>query len=206
MHRERLEHPHALFHDTNEWFPAVSNADLVLSRPRDYIDRDAVTHQNLWARGLTAPSGRHLGNVRRRRTVRSTTAIPEAQIIFAASAHHSIAGGPITIVDPSVAADGPAALERITPEIPFPEAESRDIREYYTAPWPLSEDFYLVGYSPYPLVWEPGANPAHALGIYLLDRWGNRELHIAIGWQHRLPAPARRVARCCRAERRSLRR
>jgi hypothetical protein len=27
-----------------------------------------------------------------------------------------------------------------------------------------------------PLVWEPGANPANALGIYLLDIFGNREL------------------------------
>lgn len=167
------------FHDTNEWFPAVSNAGQVLYARWDYIDRDAVTHQNLWA---SRPDGANpvalWGNATASpHCTFQLQPIPEStKIIFAASAHHSIAGGPITIVDPSVAADGPAALERITPEIPFPEAESRDIREYYTAPWPLSEDFYLVGYSPYPLVWEPGANPAHALGIYLLDRWGNREL------------------------------
>ncbi len=166
-------------HDTNEWFPAVSNTGHILYARWDYIDRDAVTHQNLWA---SRPDGTNpvalWGNA---------TASPHctfqlqpipgsSKIIFTASAHHSIAGGPITIVDPSVAADGASALERITPEIPFPEAETRDIREYYTAPWPLSEDFYLVGYSPYPLVWEPGANLAHALGICLLDRWGNREL------------------------------
>jgi len=166
-------------HDTNEWFPTVSNTGHILYARWDYIDRDAVTHQNLWA---SRPDGTNpvalWGNATPSpHCTFQLQPIPDStKIIFAASAHHSIAGGPITIVDPSIAADGPAALERITPEIPFPEAESRDIREYYTAPWPLSEDFYLVGYSPYPLVWEPGANPAHALGIYLLDRWGNREL------------------------------
>ena len=167
------------FHDTNEWFPTVSNTGHILYARWDYIDRDAVTHQNLWA---SRPDGTNPIAVWGNATAAphctfQLQPIPDStKIIFAASAHHSIAGGPITIVDASVAADGEAALERITPEIPFPEAESRDIREYYTAPWPLSEDFYLVGYSPYPLVWEPGANPAHALGIYLLDRWGNREL------------------------------
>jgi len=167
------------FHDTNEWFPAVSNTGHILYARWDYIDRDAVTHQNLWA---SRPDGTNpvalWGNATAApHCTFQLQPIPDStKIIFAASAHHSTAGGPVTIVDPSIAADGEAALERITPEIPFPEAESRDIREYYTAPWPLSENFYLVGYSPYPLVWEPGANPAHALGLYLLDRWGNREL------------------------------
>ena len=35
------------YHDTNEWFPAVSNDGLLLYSRWDYIDRDAVTHQNL---------------------------------------------------------------------------------------------------------------------------------------------------------------
>ncbi|MCR4411501.1 MAG: hypothetical protein NUV77_03635, partial [Thermoguttaceae bacterium] len=42
------------FHDTNEWFPAVSNSGMIVYSRWDYIDRDAVTHQNLWA---TRPDG-----------------------------------------------------------------------------------------------------------------------------------------------------
>jgi len=99
-----------------------------------------------------------------------------SKLIFTAAPHHSIAAGPICILDPTVDDNAQDAITRITPEIPFPEAESRAIREYYAAPWPLSEDFYLVAYSPQPLQWEPRANAANALGIYLLDRWGNREL------------------------------
>ena len=35
--------------DVNEWFPSVSNQGELLFARWDYIDRDAVTHQNLWA-------------------------------------------------------------------------------------------------------------------------------------------------------------
>ena len=167
------------FHDTNEWFPTVSHTGQILYDRWDYIDRDAVTHQNLWA---MRPDGTNplavWGNA-------SPTPhcsfqpqpIPESgKIIFTASAHHSITGGSIAIVDPSVSDNSQKAILRITPSIPFPEAEGSDIREYYNAPWPLSEKYYLVAYSPVPLVWEPRANPANALGIYLLDAFGNREL------------------------------
>lgn len=170
----RLSH-----HDTNEWFPAVSHTGHILYARWDYIDRDAVTHQNLWA---SRPDGTNPIAVWGNATASphctfQAQPIPDSQkILFTASAHHSITGGSIAILDPTVAADGLEAIERITPEIPFPETEGRDIRQYYAAPWPLSEDFYLVAYSPYPLEWEPRANRRDALGIYLLDRWNNREL------------------------------
>jgi hypothetical protein len=166
-------------HDTNEWFPAVSHTGLILYARWDYIDRDAVTHQNLWA---TRPDGTNpfalWGNATASpHCTFQLQPIPNSpKVVFAASAHHSVAGGSIAIVDPTVNQDGQRAITRITPEIPFPEAESRNVQEYYTAPWPLSEEYFLVGYSPTPLVWEPGANKPGALGIYLLDAWGNREL------------------------------
>ena len=138
-----------------------------------------MTHQNLWA---TRPDGTNPVAVWGNATPSphctfQIQPIPgTSKIVFTASAHHSITGGSIAMVDPAVADNGQGAITRITPEIPFPEAEGRDIREYYTAPWPLSEKYFLVGYSPTPLVWEPGANAPNALGIYLLDAFGNREL------------------------------
>ena len=167
------------FHDTNEWFPTVSHTGHILYARWDYIDRDAVTHQNLWA---TRPDGTNpvalWGNATPSpHCTFQLQPIPgTSKIVFAASAHHSVAGGSIAIVDPTVADNGQEAITRITPEIPFPEAEGRNIQEYYTAPWPLSEKYFLVGYSPTPLVWEAGANQRNALGIYLLDAFGNREL------------------------------
>ncbi len=166
-------------HDTNEWFPTVSNTGHILYSRWDYIDRDAVTHQNLWA---MRPDGTNplavWGNAT---SAPHCTFQPQpipgsSKIIFTASAHHSITGGSLAIIDPTVSNNGEGAITRLTPEIPFPEAESMDIREYYASPWPLSEDFFLVSYSPTRLVWEPGANQPNALGIYLLDSAGNREL------------------------------
>ncbi|MHB0956763.1 MAG: HzsA-related protein [Pirellulaceae bacterium] len=166
-------------HDTNEWFPTVLNTGHVLYSRWDYIDRDAVTHQNLWA---MRPDGTNPMAVWGNATSSPHCAfqaqpIPDSQkIIFTASAHHSITAGSLAIVDPSIDDNGQTAVVRLTPEIPFPEAESMDIPQYYAAPWPLSEQYFLVAYSPTPLVWEPGANAHNALGIYLLDAWGNREL------------------------------
>jgi hypothetical protein len=167
------------FHDTNEWFPMVSNSGTILYSRWDYIDRDAVTHQTLWG---TRPDGTNPMAIWGNATPKPHCTfqihpIPGSQkIAFTASAHHSITAGPIVVLDPTISNNGQEALTRITPEIPFPEAESMKITEYYDAPQPLSEKYFLVGYSPWPLVWEPGSNRVNALGVYLVDSFGNREL------------------------------
>ena len=71
------------------------------------------------------------------------------------------------------------AITRITPG-PYPEAESNQIAEYCASPWPLSEKYFLVAYSRDRLIFEGehqhNPNPDNALGLYLLDAAGNREL------------------------------
>ena len=169
------------FHDTNEWFPTVDNCGRLIYSRWDYIDRDAVTHQNLWS---TRPDGTSpmavWGNAAPSpHCTFQAKPIPNSQkIIFTASAHHSVTGGSLVILDPSVDLNSQDALQRITPEVPFPEAESGwgNIPEYYASPWPLSEKYFLTAYSPSPLIFEGGPNPANSLGIYLLDTFGNREL------------------------------
>ena len=167
------------YHDTNEWFPTVSHSGLIVYARWDYIDRDAVTHQNLWA---TRPDGTNpqalWGNATPKPhcTFQAQPVPGSHKFLATASAHHSITAGSIVLVDPSVARDGLEAVTRITPSVPFPEAEGADVPEYYASPWPLSERYYLVAYSPRPLVWEPGANDPAALGLYVLDWQGDREL------------------------------
>jgi cytochrome c553 len=166
------------FHDTNEWYPSVAHDGQILYARWDYIDRDAVTHQNLWA---TRPDGTAAvavwGNeVPNPHCTFQAKAVPGSQkIVFIASAHHSLTAGPVVLLDSTVDRNSAAALHRVTPDVPFPESEGQPI-EYYSAPWPLSEKYFLVSYSPVPLVFEPGINPRNALGLYLLDAFGNREL------------------------------
>ena len=115
-------------HDTNEWFPTVSNTGHILYSRWDYIDRDAVTHQNLWA---MRPDGTNPIAVWGNATSSphcsfQAQAIPDSgKIVFTASAHHSITGGSLAILDPGVSDNGHEAITRLTPEIPFPEAESQ---------------------------------------------------------------------------------
>jgi hypothetical protein len=166
-------------HDTNEWFPTVMNEGRIAYARWDYVDRGAVTHQNLWA---SRPDGSNpvalWGNaVLSPHCAFEVRAVPGSnKIVFTASAHHSVTAGSIVLLDPSVDDNSYAALKRLTPSVPFPEAEGKNVGQYYCAPWPLSEEYFLVSYSPLPLVFEPGAQADNALGIYLLDAFGNREL------------------------------
>ena len=166
------------FHETNEWFPSVLHDGSVSYARWDYVDRHPVVHQNLWR---TNPDGTGASVLWGNHTqvphcTFEAQPIPGSRKIIATGApHHSITGGSLFIIDPSVDYDGHAAIERITPEVKFPEAEGW-IGQYYATPWPLSEDVYLVSYSHTRLVPEPEPNDPAALGLYYLDRWGNREL------------------------------
>ncbi len=185
--------------DVNEWFPAVSNAGRILFARWDYIDRDAVTHQNLWA---VRPDGTNAvavwGNAAPKPhcTFQAKPVPNSRKIAFIASAHHSVTAGPVCLLDPDVDANSQGAIQRLTPG-PYPEAESGSIPEYYESPWPLSERYFLVAYSPVPLRWEGQAlNEGNALGLYLIDAAGNRELLYrdpAIGSTTPLPVRARPV-------------
>ena len=61
----------------------------------------------------------------------------------------------------------------------FPETEANG-GHYYANPWPLSEDYFLVGWADQKLPPHCRAtdeqNPRNAMGLYLLDAFGNQEL------------------------------
>jgi len=171
------------YNDVGEWFPAVANSGEILFARWDYIDRDAVTHQNLWS---TRPDGTNpmavWGNaLPKPHCTFQAKPVPDSnKLVFIASAHHSITAGPVCLLDPSVGLNAPEAVERITP-LPYPEAEGWKIPEWYESPWPLSENLFLAAYSPNQLKSEGqhsggDRNPDDAQRIVLLDRHGNREL------------------------------
>ncbi len=91
------------YHDTNEWFPTVAHNGLIVYARWDYIDRDAVTHQNLWA---TRPDGTNpvalWGNATPKPhcTFQAQPVPGSHKFLATASAHHSITAGSIVLVDP----------------------------------------------------------------------------------------------------------
>ena len=159
------------FHETQEWHPSVDNNGMLIYTRWDYVDRDTNVAHHIWN---CYPDGRDPrsfhGNYPTVRESRpwmemSARAIPGSnKYVATAAAHHGLAFGSLVSIDYRVEDDGSMSqVERLTPEVPLPEAEGgkKKIRQYmaYGTPWPLSEDDYLCVYHP------PGQEPRH-----LLDR------------------------------------
>lgn len=166
-------------HETNEWHPFVTNDGMLVYTRWDYVDRHTNLAHSLWVARLDGSNALALyGNynfARKPWGLWHPRAIPDSRKIMAiAGAHHGYAEGSVVLIDPAKARDGLESLTRLTPDVAFPEAEGWPVRNY-TTPWPLSEEFYLVAYSP---DWSAKKRRTNSVmpGIYLMDRWGHREL------------------------------
>ena len=113
--------------DVSEWFPAVSNTGEILFARWDYIDRDAVTHQNLWS---VRPDGSNpiavWGNATPKPhctfQAKADSRQPQDRLHRLGPSRRSPAG-PLCVLDPAVDPNSQSAITRITPG-PYPEAES----------------------------------------------------------------------------------
>jgi len=190
------------FNEAPEWEPSVQDDGSVLYTRWDYINRHWNWFQSLW---LTKPDGTGVahvyGNYTRNPCV---TAEPRAvpgskKIVSTASAHHGYTAGSLMLIDPRVGSDGPEPITRLTPEVTFPESEYRGITAEqakalirtagginnssafplhgaYCNPYPLSEDLFLVAYTPSKLAKEGQRQGGVPYGILLLDSLGGLEL------------------------------
>ncbi|MBI4585773.1 MAG: discoidin domain-containing protein [Planctomycetes bacterium] len=162
-----------------EWNPSVASDGRILYARWDYVDRNNGPFMSLWSMN---PDGANIRAVYGNFTVTpysifEARSVPGSnKIVFTASAHHSITGGSLVLLDPSRGIDGLKPLQRLTPEVCFPEGEGWP-SSYYASPYPLSEWCYLTAWSPEPVVTEGRPNPPNALGLYLFDaRSGQLEL------------------------------
>jgi len=189
------------FHETHEWDPAVMHDGRVIYTRWDYVDRHAVHYQQLWS---ARPDGSDVrafygNNTLNPVGVWEARPIPGSNRVMAtAAAHHAMTAGSIILLDVTQGIDGLEPITRLTPDALFPESEARVERWYnatgvttppevpveqkrwpghcYRTPYPLSEDFFLAAYSYEPLIGEPFANRPNMFGLYLVDRFGNKEL------------------------------
>ena len=167
-----------------EWTPSVDGDGRVLYARWDYVDRHNMPYMSLWS---TLPDGTGaravFGNFTRNpHCMFEARSIPNSpKLIFTASGHHAFTGGSLVLLDPRRAADGDAAMTRLTPEVVFPEAEGWP-QTYFANPYPLSESQYLVAWSDSPQApgtprpkWGMPGDP-NDLGLYLFDTFGNLTL------------------------------
>jgi len=166
-----------------EWTPSVAHDGRILYARWDYIDRFNGPFMSLWSTNPDGTNGQLVyGNYTKRpQCVFEARAIPNSRkLVFTASAHHSITGGSLCLLDRTRGTEYDRPITRLTPEVPFPETE-RNVDMYYAGPFPLSEEYFLVGWSDrrlpsHKLMWEDDPkNPKNAMGLYLVDAFGNLE-------------------------------
>jgi hypothetical protein len=174
------------FHETHEWHPSVLSDGRIVYTRWDYVDRNAAKFHGLWTSNAdgTNPSILFGNYTTRPWTCYQAKAIPgSGRVVLVAGGHHANVGGTLVVLDPSQVAcdaasgeDRPEALQRLTPEVCFAEAEGWP-KSYFYSPWPLSENYYLVAFSHDPL---PGGYTGEyrntETGLYYFDRFGNLEL------------------------------
>ncbi|MGM0488345.1 MAG: NPCBM/NEW2 domain-containing protein, partial [Planctomycetota bacterium] len=189
------------FHETHEWDPAVLNDGRIVYTRWDYVDRHAVHYQQLWTVRPDGSDARifYGNNTLNPVGVWEARPIPGSNRVMAtAAAHHAMTAGSIIRLDVNRGIDRLAPITRLTPDALFPESEAPVQRWHapagvedppvvpeeqkrwpghcYRTPYPLSEDVFLAAYSYEPLIGEPAANRPNMFGIYLVDRFGNKEL------------------------------
>ncbi len=161
-----------------EWTPTIDHQGRIIYARWDYVDRNAMPFMSLWSTMPDGTSARAIfGNYTRKpHAVFEARAIPASdKFIFTASAHHSNTAGSLVLLDLNKGSDGEGPMTRLTPEVPFPEVEAWP-STYFANPYPLSEEHYFVAWSDTPLV-QPGLPAgAAAIGVYLLDAFGNLNL------------------------------
>jgi hypothetical protein len=173
-------------HETNEWHPSVLGDGRIVYTRWDYVDRSAANYHGLWTSNPDGTAAEILfGNYTEEiNACYQPRAIPGSRrVVFVAGAHHADVGGSLVIVDPAATSLDPKtghdrvdSIERLTPEVCFPEAAGWP-KSYFHSPWPLAENYYLVSLSFRPLPgMGPGVKADNATGLYYFDRFGNLEL------------------------------
>jgi len=164
--------------EANEWDPSVLPDGRIIWTRWDYINRHDTVYQSLWTIRPDGTGTSHFyGNYSRNPcSIAEARIIPGShKVVATATAHHSYTAGSIIVVDPLAGQDGEAPLERITPEVAFPETEGWSQGAYAT-PWPLSDDLFLAAYCAERHARQGRIQAANGYGIYLVDTLGGREL------------------------------
>ncbi|MCQ2392742.1 MAG: hypothetical protein MJ249_00505 [Kiritimatiellae bacterium] len=177
------------FGEANEWEPTVMNDGRLAYTRWDYIDRNAILFQSLWAMRPDGTSVSHLyGNYSRSIAVLTEAkAIPgSTELVATAGAHHMVTGGSLVLFDARQGEDFLQPITRLTPEIPFPETEGWKFPGFYAAPVPVNDTLFFASYIDDP-GWYPSGHPKSVGGmsawpeprssaIWLVDKLGGREL------------------------------
>ncbi len=173
------------FSNLSEWAPSVMSDGRIIWTRSEYQDKGANFGHTLWAirpdgtapelvfgNGILQPSGYGNG-----RTVPGT-----AEISCTMMSHFGDINGPIALCDVAKGRFNPDSITNITPEV-LSVGNSWPVEECFRECVPISKDLFLVSHAPRTL-----------FGLYVMDRYGNREhLYSDTSIESLCPTPFRAV-------------
>lgn len=165
----------------SEWGPSVAPDGRILWTRSEYLDKGADYGHTLWA---IRPDGTGpelvYGNNSNFNLMNGRQLPGSEEILATLISHFGDFNGPIAVIDPH---KGRYAREAATVITPDHTATSNGGR--FRDPFPVSRDYYLVSH-----------NPQQQFGLYIIDRWGNREiLYIEGNIGSMCPVPLRATPR-----------
>jgi hypothetical protein len=149
-----------------EFAPSVLDDGRLLWTRSEYADKGADYGHTLWT---IRPDGTYPDL-----TFGNTIALPQGyangrqvpgtkEVSAVMISHFGDLNGPVALIDLAKGPHDPSAIRSITPEIPWPGFSPNS--EAFREPVPISRDVLLVAHA-----------PQDRFGLFLIDRYGNREL------------------------------
>ncbi len=150
----------------SEWTPNVMRDGRIMWMRSEYIDKGANFGHTVWA---IRPDGTHpelvFGNNTRNCYAGAREVPGTSEIVCTLVSHGGDLNGPIALVDLAKGRFAPEAVRRITPDVPAQYHMSWIRTECFRDPVPISRDYFVVSHAPH-----------DRFGLYVIDRYGNREL------------------------------
>jgi hypothetical protein len=154
------------FANLSEWAPSVMGDGRILWTRSEYLDKGADFGHTLWA---IRPDGTHpeliYGNNTLNCYVNAREVPDTSEVCCTLISHGGDLNGPIALIDLTQGRFNPAAISNITPDSNPQYHMTWAQRECFRDPVPIARDFFLVSHA-----------PQNHFGLYVIDRFGNREL------------------------------
>jgi hypothetical protein len=152
--------------NVSEWAPSVMSDGRILWTRSEYLDKGADFGHTLWA---IRPDGSHpellFGNNTRFCYVNGREVPGTNEICATLMSHGGDLNGPVALIEASKGRFAPELVTSITPDSPPHFHMDWAERECFRDPVPVSRDYVLCSHA-----------PEDKFGLYLIDRYGNREV------------------------------
>ena len=172
--------------NVSEWAPSMLADGRIIWTRSEYIDKGANFGHTLWA---IRPDGTHpelvYGNNTKNCCMNGREVPGTREICCTLISHFGDFNGPIALVDVTKGRFNPDAPTIITPDRRFGYDRGWPRTDCFRDPVPISRDHVLLSHAPY-----------DRFGLYVIDRYGNRELlYLDPDMGAMSPTPLRRRAR-----------